>query len=161
MKFNDLLAGLKEKIEVADRVTGLRESYTCYDIALDPKGASDMLLLYLVKGPRAGITCIYTYLYIHIYIYVCIYIYIYRYVYIFIYIYIHVYMYAYMHMYICIYTTYTYMCLCIQGTNTLFQNLWMYWKVNSHGQLVNGPIQSVSNENCVETWPFALKVTRT
>ena len=46
MKFNYELLGkdsLKEKLEIADCVTCVRKSYTCYDIALDPTVASDML----------------------------------------------------------------------------------------------------------------------
>ena len=46
MKFKDLLVGkgsLKEKLEMADGVTGVRKSYTCYDIALDPKVFPGML----------------------------------------------------------------------------------------------------------------------
>ena len=40
MTFNDLLVGkgsLKEKLETADCVTGVRKSYTCYNIALESR----------------------------------------------------------------------------------------------------------------------------
>ena len=47
MKLNDLLVckgRIKDKLEIPDCVTAVRKSYTYYDIALDPKDATDVLL---------------------------------------------------------------------------------------------------------------------
>ena len=90
MTFNDLLGGkgsLNEQSEIADCVTGVRRSYTCYDIALDPKVASDMLFTSSSGSTRRY--HIYIYIYI-VYLFVCIYIYVYMYI-------AHIYIYTYIY----------------------------------------------------------------